>query len=162
MELRQAMSTFRRPAFAALVVFSGLTPASAQVLPSGWTVAPVEAPLGEAHSCAATKMTGTSKGIGFTRMTSGLETMTVAVEGWAYPLGQALDETMKIGDAAPLSLQAFGQDNATMAKGSFSTNKALRAATLVEIGIGDRRESFDIGGLDKALDALAACAADRA
>ncbi len=147
----------------ASVVGSILTvPAFAQDLSSGWKIAPVEAPLGEARSCAATKMTGTTKGIGFTRMSSGLETLTVAVEGWAYPLGAQLSETVKIGDKAPMALAAFGQNDATLAKGSFSTNKVLRAATSLEIGIGDKREVFDIGGLDAALDALKACVADRA
>ena len=56
-------------------------------------------------------------------------------------------------------LAAFGQNNATLAKGSFSTNKLLRAATSLEIGIGDKREMFDIAGLDAALDALKACVA---
>ena len=162
MELRQAMISVSRLAMAALAIGLAAGAAAAQDLPSGWKVAPIEAPLGEARACAATKMTGDTKGIGFTRLTSGLETMTVAVEGWSYPLGEAVSETVKIGDTAPVALAAFGQNNATLAKGSFSTNKILRAATSLAIGIGDRHEAFDITGLDAALNALQACVAEHA
>ena len=169
MELRAAMTRLVPSVLMVLalhVAGSGLVAAqdlaAAQDLPSGWKVAPIEAPQGETRACAATKMTGDIKGIGFTRLSSGLETMTVAVEGWAYPLGAALSETMTIGDAAPTPLAAFGQNNATLAKGSFSSNKLLRTATSLQIAIGTTHEAFDIAGLDAALDALKACVAGRA
>lgn len=132
-------------------------PASAEDLPSGWSVEPIDAPAGEARSCAATKMTGTDRGIGFTLLSSGSEFLTVAVEGWSYPHGEAVSESFKIGDAAPVTLKALGQNNATLAAGTFTTDAALKAARTVEVAIGDKHLSFDVEGVDKAFEALKVC-----
>ncbi len=131
--------------------------AKAEELVSGWSVDLIEAPAGEARSCAATKMTGTDRGIGFTQLASGMEFLTVAVEGWSYPVGDELFEQLKIGEGAPYELKAFGQNNATLASGKFSTDPALKRAKTLEVAIGDKHATFDVDGLDKAFEALRTC-----
>lgn len=146
-------------AAACLISLATVAPVAAEDFPSGWSVAPVEAPLGEARSCAATKMTGSDRGIGFTQLSSGLELLTVAVKGWSYPLGAAVPEKVKIGNAAPIELKALGQNDATLARGTFSTDKAWRAAKSLEVSVGAMRQIFDLDGLDQAFDALRTCMA---